>query len=378
MPKTQLMTNESVLLAAGVTAAQITAIKSSNSTTAVNTLDAIYNILMSFVASQRLEIANLNNPLRVFEKGYADLNNGNLNGMFQEIFVQARDIGTNKLYGGVSREVKKPRNPFSSQDYGKEPIQFTYGVNAKIDRYLEYNREDFKMALMNETLIDFISDKIAVLESENSGSRYAIENNVLNCERYQYLTYAAAPTFTNGYDFNEFVNKVMKSQNFPETNMTYKKIKFNTTRKTGGLCLVLESDFIFKFAERFQAKSFLKPIIFKSEDKDTFGTTSEIDNIIEVDNLTPTTLAENAILNPLKITVATLPANTKLIGRIIDFNATKFGIGSKTSVTYPLDSRISHYDETTDYCFDMCGAYVNVPLLISSTFNYDRKFYTAT
>ena len=54
MPKTMLMTNEEVLTAAGVTAAEIAAIKTADADISVHTLDAIHKKLMAFVYEQRI------------------------------------------------------------------------------------------------------------------------------------------------------------------------------------------------------------------------------------------------------------------------------------------------------------------------------------
>lgn len=371
-----VMTKEKVLKAAGVTDAEITAIKTADATTAVNTLDAIYNKLMSFVATQRVEMANLNNPLRVFEKSYASLNGGKLNGMFQEILLQPRAKGTNGLYGGKAVVENTVRNPYTSPDFGTDPLTYVYRVNSKIERYVEYNRDAFRMALMEGSLNDFIGGQIAMLEVEGAGSRYAIENNVLNCENYQYDNYANVPVFEDAATLNEFMHKVWKMQSFPESNMEFKRVKYNTTRQNPELFFVLNSEFAFKFAQDFTFKQYLKPFLYRSEDSDNYGVQAEWSRIVEVDKLTPTTLAANAVLDPLNMTAATLPANTELVGRIIDWNAVKFGLGLKSAVSYPLSSRVSHYDESQDACFDMCPAYVNVPILINkNTFDSHRKIH---
>ena len=147
---------------------------------------------------------------------------------------------------------------------------------------------------------------------------------------------------------------------------------------------MLEDDFAFKFAQDFQYKQYLKPFVYRSEDSDTYGAQiKEESNIITVDALTPTTLATiegtnpplYQLLDPLNTTPATLPEGTRLIGRIVDFQACKFGVGMKTSVDYPLNSRVSHYDETQDLCLNMCDAYVNVPLLVSENFDANRKIH---
>lgn len=378
MARKHLMTNEEVLTAAGVSESEIAAIKTADATTAVNTLDAIFNKLMSFVSTQRVEKANLNNPLRVFEKSYAEHNGGSFNGMFQEILVPARDKGDDALYGGKAVAEKSVRNPFATQDFGKAPLSYVYGVNAKIERFLETNREAFRMALMEGTLADFIGEKIAVIEAEGTGSRYVIENNVLNCERFQYDDYSKVPVFSDPETLNAYLHKVWKSQDYPEKNMLYKRDKFNTTRNSPELFFVFDSDFMFDFAQKFTFKQYLKPFLFRSEDSDDYGTQSgEWSRVVEVDELTPTTLAANAVLDPLNMTKATLPANAKLVGRIVDWAAVKFGIGNKVSVSYPLSASMSHYDERQDYCFDMCPAYVNVPILIDTTkFDAHRIIYT--
>lgn len=94
-----LMSNEKVLKAAGVTDEEITAINTADANVIVNTLEPIFNKLMSYVQIQRVEVARLDNPLRGLEKGYAAMNGGSLNGMFQEVLVQARDKGADNLYG---------------------------------------------------------------------------------------------------------------------------------------------------------------------------------------------------------------------------------------------------------------------------------------
>ncbi len=379
MARTQFMSNEQVLLAAGVTQEQINQIKTADAQNAVNTLDAIHNTLMSFVATQRIEAANLRNPLASLEKGYAAFNGGSMNGFFQDTLVQTRDKGNNGLYGGKSYQPSQPAtNPWTDQDYGKAPIQFTYGINTKIERSLTYDRNDFLMALNNNALGDYISAKLATLESENNGSRYAIENAVLNCEAFQYANYADALSFSDAAQLNSFMHKVYKSQDFPEANTQYKRIKFNTTRGNTDLVFILDSEFAFDFAQKYQFKQYLKPFLFRSEDADNYGTQTERSRIVEVDSLTPTTLAQNAVLNPLNMTARPMTDGKKLIGRIVDFSAVKFGIGMKNAITQPLDARKSRYHEVNDYVFNMCGAYVNVPLIIDSDFSFDRIIHTVS
>lgn len=379
MAKTQFMSNEAVLLAAGVTQEQINQVKTADSTVAVNTLDAIHNTLMSFVSTQRIEAANLRNPLASLEKGYAAFNGGKMNGFFQDTLVPVRAKGDNNLYGGKAYNPATPAtNPWTDQNYGENPIQFTYGVNTKIERALTYDRNDFLMALNNEALGDYIAAKLATLEAENNGSRYAIENGVLNCEKFQYMDYASAPSFSNAADLNSFMHKVYKSQDFPETNIEYKRIKFNTTRRNSELVFILDSEFAFDFAQKFTFKQYLKPFLYRSEDSDTYGTEAERSRIIEVDKLTPTTAANTEVIDPLNMTPAVIPNGKKLIGRIVDFNAVKFGVGMKNAITQPLDARKSRYQEISDYVFNMCGAYVNVPLLIDADFNFDRIIHTVS
>lgn len=371
----KLMTNERVLKAAGVTDAEITTIKTSDATTVVNTLDPIFERLMSYVQTQRVEVARLNNPLRGLEKSYAELNGGRLNGMFQEILVQARDKGANNLYGGNKYTPKSITDPWAAQDYGKEPLQYVYNVNAKVSRKLDYNRDDLFMALKNETLGRFIQDKLAVLESEYNASEYVMENNVLNCEVFQNTNYSAATTFSEADVLDSFIHKVFAMQRFPDQNTQYKRVPFNTTRGTGEYVLIIDTQFAYDFAKKYNFKSYLKPFVFRSEDSDKYGVQEERTRIIEVDSLNPTTLAANAILDPLNMTATTITGG-KLIGRIVDFNACKFGMGLKSAVSFPLDARTSHYDSVQDYCIDMCPAYVNVPLIISNDFDFNRKIYT--
>lgn len=97
----------------------------------------------------------------------------------------------------------------------------------------------------------------------------------------------------------------------------------------------------------------------------------ERSRIIEVDALNPTTLAANTNLDPMNMTAATITGG-KLIGRIVDFNAVKFGLGFKSAISKPLNARTTYYNEIQDYCFDMCPAYVNVPLVIADDFKSDR------
>ena len=377
MAKTQFMSNEKVLLAVGVTPEQIAQIKTADAQNAVNTLDAIHNVLMSYVSSQRIETANLKNPLSELEKGYAVHNNGSMNGLFQETLVQVRDKGDNGLYGGKSYQPSQPAtNPWTDQDYGKAPIQFTYGINTKIERSLTYDRNDFLMALQNEALGDYISAKLATLEAENNGSRYIIENNVLNCEAFQYTNYDEALSFSDPAELNAFMHKVYKMQDFPEANMQYKRIKFNTTRGNRDLVFIFDSEFAFDFAQKYQFKQYLKPFMFRSEDSDSYNVQTEKSRIIEVDSLTPTTLADNAILNPLYMQAKALTGGKKLVGRIVDFTAVKFGVGMKNAITQPLDARKSRYQEVSDYVFNMCGAYVNVPIIINADFSANRVIHT--
>lgn len=375
MPQTQLMTNEQVLKAAGVTDDMITAIKTADATTAVNTLDQVYKILMSFVSEQRIEWANLRNPLESLEKGYAVFNGGSLNGMFQETLIPPNAKGADGLYNGKAHVVANAPNPWDNQYYGTTPIQYTYGINCTIDRHVDQERNAFLMFLKEYSLIDFMKSSIQILEANGNGSRYAIENNVLNCEAFQYKTYATCPVWSNAADLNAFMYKVYKMQSFPESNMQYKKTPFNTTRRNGDLVFVLDSEFAFEFASKFQFSSYLKPFMYKTTDRDGYETQAERSRVIEVDALTPTQLPAGStgdVFDPLKLTAATLPANTKLVGRIIDVNATKFGIGAFDATSFPLSARVMHYDESRDYVFNMCPAYVNVPILISDDFKADR------
>lgn len=372
-----LMTNEEVLLAAGVTQEEINLINSTDAMTKVNTLDGIYLKLISFIYEQRIEWANSRNPLRAFEKGYAAMNGGSLNGFFSETLIPYRDRGDNGLYGGKKYEPKDlPINPYTTFDYGKDPLQFVYGINAKIKRALNYDREDLRMALKDYSLLSFIDGKLTTIDSEEKTTKYEIENAVINCENFQYMPYANAPVWTDPYELNAFIHKVIKSQDYPNANIEYKKLKFNSTRNGDALAFVGDMEFLFDFATRFQLKSFIKPFIFRSEDSDTYGVEEERESIIEVDKLTPTTIPANTLFDPLALSAATLPANTKLVGRIISFNATKFGDGVKTATTMLVDDRKSLYQETSDYCFNMNEAYVNVPILIDTTkFNANRIFY---
>lgn len=375
MSKTMLMTNEEVLRAAGVTAAEIAAIKTADATTAVNTLDAIHLKLMSFVYEQRIEWANLRNPLKALEKGYAAFNGGKLNGMFSETLVPPKAKGADGLYGGVKHDPKTVRNPYLAPDFGPDPWQYVYGINAKIDRYTEYNINDFLMAFKEGSLLDYARSRLPVIDQESNGSRYAIENNVLNVEQAQAFDYADADIFTDPYELQSYMYGVFDSVTYPEDNMNYKRTKFNTTRGTGNLVLIIESQFWFDFAQKFQLSNFLKPFVFREQDGDRYGVEREVSRIIRVNTLTPTTIPEGQILDPLNMTAATLPANSKLVARIVDFNAVKFGVGKKDAVSYPLSARVMHYDQTEDYVFNMCDAYTNVPILVSTSFDANRKFY---
>lgn len=374
MSKSMLMTNEEVLLAAGVTADEIASIKTADQTVKVNTLSAIYGKLMAFVYEHRIEWANLRNPLRILEKGYASMNGGSLNGFFSETLIPTRERGANNLYGG------KPyipggaiTNPYTTINYGANPLQYVFGINAKIERNLNYDAPDLVMNLPDYSLISFVDGKLATCAAEDNASVYAIENGVLNNERFQYKNYADCEVFTDPKRLNSFMHSVFAMQNYPEANTQFKRVPFNTTRAQRQFILIIDTQFAFDFAQSFQYKQYLKPFLFRSEDSDTYGVQEERTNIIEVNELTPTTLAENEILDPLNLTQATLPANAKLIGRIVDFNAVKFGRGLRTTVNKNLNSRTFWYNQIDDYCFDMCDAYVNVPLLIDTTkFNADR------
>lgn len=366
-----LMSNEKVLKAAGVTDEEITTINTADANVIVNTLEPIFNKLMSYVQTQRVEVARLDNPLRGLEKGYAAMNGGSLNGMFQEVLVQARDKGADNLYGGKKYAPKTITNPYVTFDYGKDPLSFIYKINAKMERMIDYDAADMLMALKNNSLDDFIMGKLAVLQSENNAAEYVMENNVLNCEEYQYDTYANVQKFSDAASLNAFMHKVFAMQRYPESNMQYKKVKFNTTRGTGDFVLIIDTQFAFDFAQKFTYKQYLKPFLFRSEDRDNYGMQEERSRIIEVDALNPTMLAANTNLDPMNMTKATITGG-KLIGRIVDFNAVKFGLGFKSAISKPLNARTTYYNEIQDYCFDMCPAYVNVPLVITDDFKSDR------
>lgn len=366
MSKSALMTNEEVLLAAGVTTEEISAIQGEDALTRTNTLDAIYEKLMSFVYEQYIEWANLDNPLRGLEKGYAALNGGSLNGFFSETLIPARAKGTNGLYGGKNYEPKVVTNPYETQDFGADPIQYVFGINAKIERSLNYNRDDLRMSLKDYSLMSFVDGKLATLGAEDNASRYIIENRTINNERFQYKPYSDCPTFSNPGDMFAFMHKVFKMQNFPDVNTEYKRTPFNSTRRERNFVILIDSEFAYDVANHYQFKQYLKPFVFRSEDSDTYGVQEERSKIIELDALTPTTVTQGSIFDPLNQTDATLPANTKLIGRIVDFNAVKFGVGTKSTLVKPLNARTYWYNQIEDYCFGMSDAYVNVPILINT------------
>lgn len=71
--------------------------------------------------------------------------------------MQARDKGSDNLYGGKSVVEKAVRNPFTTQDWGKEPLSYVYGINTKIERFLEYNRQAFLMALKENALGELLA-----------------------------------------------------------------------------------------------------------------------------------------------------------------------------------------------------------------------------
>lgn len=372
-----VFTNDEIMLAAGVTADEIASIKTANATTAANFLEAIHDTLISYVHSMAVEYANLSNPLSVFEKSYAEHNNGSLNGMFEEILVPTRDAGTNGLYAGSAYTPGAPTDPWTAIDFGKAPLSKIFKINAKIKRHLNWDREDFLMALNNNALPNYLAAKKATMIQEGYGARYNIENNVLNCERFQYKDYSAVPVHTDASELDSWIHKVWTSQKYNGTNTEFKRVPFNTTRGISRLFFILEEEFWFDYAKNFQLKEFLQPFVWRREDSDEFGTEVTAENtVVKVDKLTPTTLAANQILNPLNMTAATLPANTKLVGRIVDWNAIKFGMGVRRPLNIPLDPNT--YDEQVieQYCFDMSEAYINVPILISTnSFDSHRKFH---
>lgn len=369
-----LLSNKNVLKAAGVADDEIAKINTADANVVVNTLDPIFNKLMSYIQTIRVKVARLNNPLKGLESSYAALNGGELNGMFEEVLVPARDKGANGLYGAQNYSPKTIVNPYTTQDFGKDPLSYLYKINTKIERYLDWNAADMLMALKKDSLYQFVEGKAATLEAEDNATSYIIENNVLNCEEFQYDTYANVTKFKTAAELNAFMHKVFAMQRYPESNMEYKKVKFNTTRGTGEFVLILDTQFAFDFAQKFTYKQYLKPFLFRSDDSDDYGIQEERSRIIELDALTPTTLAANTNLDPLNMTNVTI-TDGKLIGRIVDFNAVKFGIGFKSAISKPLNARTTYYNEIQDYCFDMCPAYVNVPLVIANDFESDRKIH---
>lgn len=377
MSKTQLMTNEEVLTAAGVSASEIAAIKTADATTQVNTLEAIHKKLMSFVYAQTIEYANLSNPLTVFEKSYAEHNNGELNGMFEEVLVPTRAAGDDGLYAGKPYVPGAPVSPYTKVDFGADPLQYVYGINAKIERGINWDMDDFRMALNNEALGRYISAKKATLVQEDYGARYNIENNVINCEIFQYKPYATAEKFDDADSLDSWLHKVWTSQKYNKTNTQFKKTPFSTTRGISRLFFILKEDFWYDYAKNFQISNFLKPFMYRSEDRDNYGAQVTVEkSMVMVDELTPTTLAAGQILNPLSMTAATtIPAGYRLVGRVVDWNAVKFGIGVTPVMEKQLDPVTWFHDEVAQYCFDMCDAYINVPILVKDVFDGSRKFH---
>lgn len=378
MAKKPILTQEEILLAAGVTQAEINAVKTADATTAANMLSAIHKKLISFVYSQVVEYANLSNPLSVFEKSYSYHNAGSEHGFFQEVLVPTRAKGANALYGGKPYIPGKPLNWYDTDniDFGADPISYMFGINAKIQRDLNYDPDDFLMALNNNALPKYISAKKATLIQEGYGARYSMENNVINCEKFQYDDYANVPVYSDAEALNLAMHEIWTSQKYNDTNTKYKRTKFSTTRGISRLFFILDENFWYEFAQNFQIKEYLKPFVYRSSDIDTYGAEVTVDKtMVLVDKLTPTTLATNAILDPTNMTAKTLPANTKLVGRIVDWNAVKFGLGRVSVMEKPLDARTWIHDEIADLCLDMCDAYINVPILISDTFESHRLFY---
>lgn len=381
MSKTHFMSNKEVALASGVSEAEYNLIMNADAQTAMGTLDPIHKVLMSFVNEQRIEWANLNNPLEPLFQSYASLNGGSFNGLFSETLIPPNAKGDDGLYNGKAYTPGSPQSPWTNVNYGTKPIQYTYGINEKITRNVTWNRVDFLPYFKDYSLIDYVRSSQSILQANADATEYVLANKVLNCEKYQYSTYATANVWTKAEDIGQFIYSVFTDQAFPEANMRWKKTKFNTTRRNGELVLILQKDFFHKYAQQFQFSSYLKPFLYVSQDAgagelDRWKVGEERSRIILVDELTPTTLGENQILQPRLLQPATLPANTSLVGRIIDMNAVKFGVGTMTSVEIPLSSRDVYYEETQDYCFNMCDAYVNVPILVSSDFEFNRIIYT--
>lgn len=375
MSKTMLMTNEEVLTAAGVTAEEIAAIKTADADISVHTLDAIHKKLMAFVYEQRVEWANARNPFQPLERAYESFNGGSLNGFFSETLVPMRDKGDNNLYAGMRHVAGEVRNPYQSLDFGKEPLQYVYGINASIKRFIDTDLYDFLMFFRRGSMLDYVNSRIPLMEQEGIATREIIENNVINNERFQYDDYANVPVYNNAYDLQSFMYKIFDSGNYNSTNTEFKRAKFRTVRGSGDLVLIIKSEFWFDFAQRFQLSEYLKPFMYQSGKAGEFGVMKEMNRIIKVPELTPTTIQAGKVLDPLASTAATLPANTQLIGRIVDMKAIKFGIGMKTAASKMLDSRVQHFDQCDDYVFNMCDAYTNVPLLVSNDFKADRQFH---
>lgn len=371
-----LMTNDEVLLAAGVTQEEIATLKTVSSASEVGLLDPIFKKVYAYTYEQRIEWANLDNPLRDLEQSYAAFNGGELNGMFQETLIPAPPKGNNGLYGGKKYVAGQPQNPWDNLYFGEDPYVMPFILNAHINRSCDAELNTFLMYYKKYSMIDFVRSVAALMPEADKASRYAIENNVLNCEKYQYKTYATADVWEDAGELSKFMRKVYTDQRIPELNTQWKKLPFNTTRRNGELVFIMDKDFAYEYAQEFQFSSYLKPFMYKSQDRDTFNVEAERSRVIEIGALTPTTLAANKVLDPLNMTAATLPANTKLVGRIVDMNAIKFGVGVVDSVAMPLGARTMHYDEVRDYCFDMCPAYVNVPILINTqTFTAHRQIH---
>lgn len=207
MSKTMLMTNEEVLTAAGVTAEEIAAIKTADADISVHTLDAIHKKLMAFVYEQRVEWANARNPFQPLERAYESFNGGSLNGFFSETLVPMRDKGNNNLYAGMRHVPGEVRNPYQSLDFGKEPLQYVYGINASIKRFIDTDLYDFLMFFRRGSMLDYVNSRIPLMEQEGIATREIIENNVINNERFQYDDYANVPVYNNAYDFSRLCIK---------------------------------------------------------------------------------------------------------------------------------------------------------------------------
>lgn len=364
-----IMTNKRVLKAAGVTDAEITAIETGDA--AIYALDNIHKKLMAFVYEQRIEWANANNPLAPLERTYADLNGGEENGFFSETLIPMRDAGANGLYGGTPYVPGKPYNPWEDEYYGETPLQYTFGINTEIDRHVKWTEKDWLMYFRKYSLIDYALSGVQILSQEDIAMRYAIEKNVLGCEIFQDKPYAQQTVFSDAADLDQHMFDVYDSARYNATNTKYKKVKFSTTRRTRDLVYILKSSFWRKFAQRFQFGSYLKPFI-NSDENGNMNVNGVNARVILVDDLPATTLSANAILDPKNMAAATLPANSEMVGRIVDMNAIKFGIGARDAKNIPLDARNTQYDLICSYIFDMCDAYINTPILVSTTFNADR------